>query len=210
MYMGDRADTMNEKFFDLKKEKQDSMINAGLKLFALNGYHHASTDEIVLEARISKGLLFHYFGSKAGYYAFLFNYANRFTILELKSGIRDAAIDYFDLQRQILTQEIDIVRQYPYMLHFLESVKMETDKKGLAAIEAPDEVSDDYYEYLETEAQLGGYLRVMNAQHLSGMLYYVKMGLLRRYLSEPEFRPDAYKQEVLEYINTLQQMAAAL
>ena len=130
--------------------------------------------------------------------------------VELKSGIRDAAIDYFDLQRQILTQEIDIVRQYPYMLHFLESVKMETDKKGLAAIEAPEEVSDDYYEYLENEAQLGGYLRVMNAQHLSGMLYYVKMGLLRRYLAEPEFRPDAYKQEVLDYINTLQQMAAAL
>ena len=26
---------MNEKFFDLKKEKQDRMINAALKVFAL-------------------------------------------------------------------------------------------------------------------------------------------------------------------------------
>ena len=29
---------MNEKFFDLKKEKQDRMINAALKVFALHGY----------------------------------------------------------------------------------------------------------------------------------------------------------------------------
>ena len=57
---------MNEKFFDLKKEKQDRMINAALKVFALNGYRHASTDDIVREAAISKGLLFHYFENKLG------------------------------------------------------------------------------------------------------------------------------------------------
>ena len=45
---------MNEKFFDLKKEKQDRMINAAQKVFDLNGYRHASTDDIVLEAAISK------------------------------------------------------------------------------------------------------------------------------------------------------------
>lgn len=49
---------MNEKFYDLKKEKQDRMINGALKVFALNGYKHASTDDIIVEARISKGLLF--------------------------------------------------------------------------------------------------------------------------------------------------------
>ena len=58
---------MNEKFFDLKKEKQDRMINAALKVFALHGYRHACTDDIVKEAAISKGLLFHYFGSKLLY-----------------------------------------------------------------------------------------------------------------------------------------------
>ena len=61
---------MNEKFFDLKKEKQDRMINASLKIFALNGYRHASTDDIVAEAGISKGLLFHYFVNKLGLYTF--------------------------------------------------------------------------------------------------------------------------------------------
>ena len=41
---------MNEKFFDLKKEKQDRMINGAMKVFALNGFQRASTDEMVKEA----------------------------------------------------------------------------------------------------------------------------------------------------------------
>ena len=48
---------MNDKFFELKKEKQDRMINAALKVFAMQGYKHASTDDIVKEAGVSKGLL---------------------------------------------------------------------------------------------------------------------------------------------------------
>ena len=74
---------MNERFFELKKEKQDRMINAALYVFAERGYYHASTDEIVKAANISKGLLFHYFGSKIGLYAFLYDYATRFATLEL-------------------------------------------------------------------------------------------------------------------------------
>lgn len=79
---------MNDKFFDLKKEKQDRIINAALKVFALNGYRHASTDDIVKTACISKGLLFHYFESKLGLYVFLFDYSSRFMLLEFPGKLR--------------------------------------------------------------------------------------------------------------------------
>ena len=64
---------MNEKFFDLKKEKQDRMINASLKIFAMNGYGHASTDDIVKEAGISKGLLFFFQVKKFFVHVFLYS-----------------------------------------------------------------------------------------------------------------------------------------
>ena len=73
---------MNERFFELKKEKQERMINAALKVFAEHGYYHSSTDEIVKTANISKGLLFHYFGNKIGLYSFLYDYATRSVTLE--------------------------------------------------------------------------------------------------------------------------------
>ena len=202
---------MNERFFELKKEKQDRMINAGLKLFALNGYHHASTDDIVKEAKISKGLLFHYFGSKAGYYSFLFDYANRFTILELKSGIRSAEIDYFELEKQILQQEVAVTAQYPYMQLFLESVKAESDKKGQAAIEPPEALADDLYADMEAQAIISSYPGLGgNVHRISGILYYVKMGLLKKYLAEPKYDPAAYREEVLDYLNTLHELSSRM
>ena len=82
---------MNEKFFDLKKEKQDRMINGALKVFAASGYAHASTDEIVKEAGISKGLLFHYFISKLGLYTFVYDYSVRYLLLELSTHEPDQA-----------------------------------------------------------------------------------------------------------------------
>ena len=86
---------MNEKIFKLKKEKQDRMINAALKIFAVNGYQKASTDDIVKEAGISKGLLFHYFGSKAGVYTFMYEYSSRFMTMELERAVSLREKDLF-------------------------------------------------------------------------------------------------------------------
>ena len=81
---------MNQKFFDIQKEKQDRVINAALLVFSQNGYRHAGTDEVVKRASISKGLLFHYFESKLGLYVFLYDYAVRFMLLELSGGTQKA------------------------------------------------------------------------------------------------------------------------
>ena len=62
---------MNDKFFELSKEKQDRMINGAVRVFAENGYKHASTDDMVKVAGVSKGLWFHYFGNKLGLYEFM-------------------------------------------------------------------------------------------------------------------------------------------
>ena len=93
---------LNEKFWDLNKTKQNSMINGALKVFSRDGFRHASTDEIVAEAGISKGLLFHYFCSKSGIYEFLAEYSARFALVELDSGISKAGLlSFFELQRKI-------------------------------------------------------------------------------------------------------------
>ena len=92
---------MNSKFFDLKKEKQDRIINAALKIFALQGYRHGSTDDIVREAAISKGLLFHYFGSKLGVYRFVYDYSVRFMNLELRSTVSPKETELFAVMKQV-------------------------------------------------------------------------------------------------------------
>ena len=88
------------------------MINAALKVFAMQGYKHASTDDIVKEAGISKGLLFHYFTNKVGVYVFLMDYSVRFLLLELSRSVKKDTTDFFELCKQIL----------PTNLHALNSL----------------------------------------------------------------------------------------
>ena len=126
---------MNGKFFDLKKEKQDRMINGALKVFAQQGYRHASTDDIVREAGISKGLLFHYFGSKLGVYTFVYDYSVRYMTLELSSCVDNKCTELFSLMKQVEAARMHAMRGYPYMQQFLSRSMSEDVSEALLAIE---------------------------------------------------------------------------
>ncbi len=45
-------------------EVRDRIVNAALKVFSKHGYHKASVNMIAGEARVSKALIYWYFGSK--------------------------------------------------------------------------------------------------------------------------------------------------
>ena len=197
---------MNEKFFDLKKEKQDRMINAGLRIFALNGYHHASTDDIVKEAKISKGLLFHYFGSKAGYYSFLYSYISRFVILELRSSIRSRDVDFWDLQQEILETEGRLMEQYPAVFLFFESVKMEDDMEGLSALDELDPTVNDVYDSMHEECDLSSYPRIRDASQLIDLIHYVKIGLMRELLYDRTTPISYYNSRAEQYLQTIKSL----
>jgi hypothetical protein len=48
----------SQQFFNLPKEKQQQIVQASLREFAEHGYDLASTNRIVEEAKISKGVVF--------------------------------------------------------------------------------------------------------------------------------------------------------
>jgi len=58
----------------LPEDKRERIIRAALAEFVARGYESASTNVITKQAGISKGLLFHYWGSKAGLYMYLVRY----------------------------------------------------------------------------------------------------------------------------------------
>ena len=102
-------------------------------MFAGNGYEHASTDEIVKEAGISKGLLFHYFISKIGLYTFVYDYSVKYLLLELNTGVDKEETDFFKLTRQIKNCELQVMRTYPYLIRFLSESGREQNSEALEA-----------------------------------------------------------------------------
>ncbi len=124
---------MNEKFFDLKKTKQDRMINGIMKVFALDGYRDAGTEDMVREAEISKGLLFHYFDNKLGAYAFVYSYAVRYLNLELEGTLSPEEKDPYVIAKQAQDAVIAAMRNYPYIQYFLQRTTFETQEEALKA-----------------------------------------------------------------------------
>ncbi len=118
---------MNEKFFDLPREKQDRMINGALEVFSQNGFKHASTDDMVKAVGVSKGLWFHYFGSKAGLYVFVYEYSVKYILLELSTVIDEEERDFFEMTRQIELTRSKISKNYPFMTAFIGKAAVETD-----------------------------------------------------------------------------------
>lgn len=198
---------MNEKFFDLKKEKQDRMINAALKIFAMNGYEHASTDDIVREAGISKGLLFHYFISKIGLYAFVYDYSVKYMMLELSTGVSKRETDYFDLVSQIRICELQVMRNYPYMLQFLNESKKEDVKEALVATEEKRGVLPHQYSQIIRRADLSKFRPEVEVERLTKMIELTVSGLMTEQFVNEAFQPELFVDEVEKYLSMLKKIS---
>lgn len=200
---------MNEKFFDLKKEKQDRMINASLKLFALNGYKHASTDDIVTEAGISKGLLFHYFGSKLGLYTFLYDYSVRFMKLELTRGVLESShkTDYFEIRKQIELAKMQALKNYPYMQQFLDRCKYENVSEALLAIEEQRNVLSEVYASIMEQADTSLFAEKVDINKLDAMLDYTIKGLMTEHFQNASFHPEMLYEETISYLTMMKEIA---
>lgn len=198
---------MNEKFFDLKKEKQDRMINAALKIFAMNGYKHASTDDIVREAGISKGLLFHYFGSKLGLYTFLYDYSVRFMKLELTSGVSSTSTDYFEIRKQMEYAKMQVLKNYPYMQGFLNRCKSEDVNEALIAIEKQRNLIQDVYAVLKNQSDRSLFVSDVEFEKLDSMLDYTITGLMTARFDSSSFQPEMLYEETVSYLDMMRKIS---
>lgn len=120
---------MLERFEGLPKEKQQRIINAGYKVFSTFGYKKASTNDIIAEAGISKGLLFHYFKSKKGLYCYLYKLSIDLLSEKLYMGIDTVEPDILKRLRSVITAKITLVCQYPKLFDFLKSAYFEQDEE---------------------------------------------------------------------------------
>lgn len=187
---------MNDKFFDLKKEKQDRMINGALKIFALNGYQKASTDDIVKEAGISKGLLFHYFGSKAGLYVFVYEYSARYMAMELQRAVSLRERDLFLLFVQIEEAKNVLLRNYPYMQKFLLSSREITDEKIREEIKDYTNLSENAMNEALERADYDRLLPDVDEKLLIRSMHYVTRGLMETALTEKLDSEFVHKEAV--------------
>lgn len=134
---------MNSKFLDLNPEKRDRILNAAISEFAHKGYKNASTNEIVKEAGISKGLIFHYFKNKKQLYLFLYDYLMEIMRKEYFEKPWVDEKDFLVKMRMASLTKLELFRKYPLIFKFFLTAYSETD------IEVKDDVADRNQKMIE-------------------------------------------------------------
>ena len=124
------------KFLKLEPDKRERIINAAINEFAQKGFKNASTNEIVKEAGISKGLIFHYFKNKKQLYLFLYDYLMDILVEEYfqKSWLNEK--DFLEKMRMASLTKLELFRRHPLIFKFFLTSYSETD------VEVKNEVAD--------------------------------------------------------------------
>ncbi|OXS57819.1 TetR family transcriptional regulator [Bacillus sp. V-88] len=125
------------KSLNIDSEKEDRIIRAATRVFAESGYEKASTNAIVKEAKISKGILFHYFNSKKELYVSLYEYLSDLFTEKIYEKLDWNEHDIFVTIRSVTLIKFELFSVYPDLINFLTSAFSE---------EAP-EVKDEIEKY---------------------------------------------------------------
>jgi TetR/AcrR family transcriptional regulator len=127
---------MISKFLKLEPEKRGRILNAAINEFAQKGYKNASTNEIVREAGISKGLIFHYFKSKKQLYIFLYDYLMEIMREEYFQKLWLDEKDFLEKIRMASLTKLELYRRHPLIFKFFLTAYAETDAEVKNEIQA--------------------------------------------------------------------------
>ncbi len=197
------------KIMSLDEEKRNRILNAAMKEFS-KGYQNASTDAIVREAGISKGLLFHYFGTKKELFLFLHEYALEKVLSEFFELINLKQRDILERWRQIILLKIDLVHKHPAIFAFITAAYM--GEKGEAADELNDRKTafkEDIYPKLFRDIDTSLFRDDIDTEKAVEVVISTMEGYANKEARpdmkledyEPEY--DRYLKEVDGYINLL-------
>jgi len=202
-------DLETHKIMAMDPEKRDRVINAAMKEFA-KGYKTACTDTIVREAGISKGLLFHYFGTKDGLYGFILKNACEVIHNEYLSLIDLEQMDIIEKIWQMTLLKMDLSYKHPALFEFLAKAYIELQEnpneefseyfmktRAIAVEKALSEIDESYFkEGIDPKKAANIVLWTLNGYSTSQIDSSMKM---EDYQKEYE----RYLEEIKEYIDIL-------
>ena len=194
---------MNDKFFEIKNEKQERILNAAIKVFALNGYRKASTDVIVKEANISKGLLFHYFSNKLSLYEYIIEYSVKYMNFEFMNSVSKYEKDFFELQMMMEQAKIRVMKHYPYMQQFLTSLKYETDPKAKEVIGENAFAFESMMNVFYKQADNSKFQEYVVVSKVSEMIRWMSESFLKEKILEGETDSEYLAAEFAKYLKML-------
>ena len=201
-----------ETFERLPAEKRELIISVGIDEFSRKAYKDVCTDDITKKCGISKGILFHYFGSKKAYYFYCLSRA-----LDCLTAETDEAggEDFYEILFAAMNRKISVCRQHMAEMRLVNMASR--DPSGDIA-EQKAKLIHRYMSGIQAESErtLKKALAVLKLSDTDmaqlaaeGLQLYIN-AVLNRYLLEYQKTPDEFFQnsekirdEMKAYLNLM-------
>lgn len=202
-----------EAFEKLSDDKKELILSAGMKEFSQKPYKEASTDSITKACGISKGLLFHYFGSKKEFYFFCLERAMEKLTAQAQS--KEEANDFYD----ILFSSMD--QKFALCIHYYDEMHMVNMASRDAATEIVQQKAEMMQKYaiqikMKSAETIRRALQTLHFKHdenlqmtVEGISLYIN-AVLNKYLIQYQTTPDAFfqnrdaiKSEMKQYLDMM-------
>ena len=202
-----------EAFEKLSDDKKELILSAGMKEFSQKPYKEASTDSITKACGISKGLLFHYFGSKKEFYFFCLERAMEKLTAQAQS--KEEVNDFYD----ILFSSMD--QKFALCIHYYDEMHMVNMASRDAATEIVQQKAEMMQKYaiqikMKSAETIRRALQTLNFKHdenlqmtVEGISLYIN-AVLNKYLIQYQTTPDAFfqnrdaiKSEMKQYLDMM-------
>ncbi len=122
-----------DKFLKLNPDKKERILEAAYNEFSINTYENASTNRIVKEAGIGKGMLFFYFNSKKDLNIYLVEEGVEYIKKEYVDKIDENETDFLEKWKSLSRIKFEAYKKRPYIFNFMANVYLNNDMEELPA-----------------------------------------------------------------------------
>jgi len=199
-----------EKFKNLDKKKQKRIINAALKEFTAKGFDQASTNRIVKEAGIGKGMLFYYFKSKKDLYLYLVDYCIEIIREKYFHAIDTSQQNLFQRLKDISLIKLNFLKTYPDSMNFMASILFHDEQLDSDLKSKVEQLHEDGYGIMYRNLDYSLFRKDIDAEKAMKLIEWTFRGyeeelkyLLRdEDITKIDYQP--YFDEFFAYLDVLQ------
>lgn len=181
-----------ETFEKLPQSKKERILTTGIRAFSRSAYQNVSTDSITKECRISKGILFHYFGSKKAFYLYCLETAMTRLTQKTETG---SETDFYGILFSSMNRKLALCARFPDEMRLVNMASRDPSEE-IAQPKA--DILQAYKQAIQAESlqTLEQALAFLSAKEVSpaavkGLHLYIN-AILNQYLLQYQQTPDVF------------------
>lgn len=188
---------MYENFEKISEEKKNRIIRAALKEFAVKGYEEASTNNIVKEAGISKGMIFHYFENKKNLYLYILDYCAELYFEKTKEICEKSHNSAFEKFNQLLEERTGWLKGEMYLGIIISNALLCNLPNELQAIatEKTQSLIERMKKVMLNNIDTSDFNKNVDLNKVFDMFSFIFQALTMRYLKKYSFIQSELKEE---------------